>query len=105
MNPVRLTPQHAAQYRNLMLEAYERHPDAFTSSAEERSVLPTSWWEERLSEIESPKEIVFGSFVNGELAGVAGLAFERREKARHKTRLFGMYVANRFRNLGLGDRV
>ena len=37
---VRLAPGHAAGYRALMLGAYARHPDAFTSSAEERAALP-----------------------------------------------------------------
>ena len=36
----RLRVGDALQYRQLMLEGYERHPDAFTSSASERAVLP-----------------------------------------------------------------
>jgi hypothetical protein len=35
----RLVPADAAAYRELMLVAYARHPDAFTSTAEERAVL------------------------------------------------------------------
>ena len=103
VNPVRLTPPHVVEYRALMLEAYERHPDAFTSSVGERASLPLAWWEQRLSEADEPNEIVFGCFVRGELAGVAGLSFESREKARHKASLFGMYVPSRFRKMGLGD--
>jgi hypothetical protein len=44
----RLVPDDAQAYRALMLEAYERHPDAFTSTATERAALPLSWWEARL---------------------------------------------------------
>jgi ribosomal protein S18 acetylase RimI-like enzyme len=105
MTAVRLTAQHAADYRRLMLEAYERHPDAFTSSVQERTALPLSWWEARLSEAAAPGEIVFGSFVNGELVGVAGLAFEHREKAKHKATLFGMYVSDSSRGMGLGEQL
>jgi GNAT superfamily N-acetyltransferase len=105
MNPIRLTPQHAAAYRSLMLEAYERHPDAFTSSVQERTALPLSWWEARLSEAAAPSEIVFGSFVDGELVGVAGLAFEHREKAKHKANLFGMYVRDARRHMGIGGQL
>lgn len=105
MDPIRLNPQHAATYRSLMLEAYERHPDAFTSSVQERAALPLSWWEARLSETGAPDEIVFGSFVNGELVGVAGLSFERREKAKHKASLFGMYVRDSCRGMGLGGKL
>jgi GNAT superfamily N-acetyltransferase len=105
MNPIRLTPQHAAAYRSLMLEAYERHPDAFTSSVQERTARPLSWWEARLSEAAAPGEIVFGSFVDGELVGVAGLAFEHREKVKHKASLFGMYVSDSIRGRGLGGQL
>jgi hypothetical protein len=39
---------HVVAYRDLMLEAYAAHPDAFTSSAVERAALPLAWWERRL---------------------------------------------------------
>jgi len=38
----RLEPSNAADYRALMLEAFELHPDAFTSSHAERAALPFS---------------------------------------------------------------
>ena len=105
MNPIRLTPEHAATYRNLMLEAYAHHPDAFTSSVQERAALSLSWWEARLSGAAIADEIVFGSFVDGELLGVAGLAFVQREKTKHKASLFGMYVRDRCRSMGLGGQL
>jgi GNAT superfamily N-acetyltransferase len=92
-------------YRSLMLEAYERHPDAFTSSAQERAALPLTWWEARLSEATLPGEIVFGSFVDGKLVGVVGLSFEQREKTKHKASLFGMYVRDSCRGMGLGGQL
>lgn len=85
-----------------MLEAYERHPDAFTSSVTERAALPLSWWESRLADEPEPRELVIGAFRDGQLAGVAGMSFETREKARHKATLFGMYVLPRFRHGGVG---
>jgi ribosomal protein S18 acetylase RimI-like enzyme len=88
-----------------MLEAYERHPDAFTSSVQERAALPFAWWEARLSEASDASEIVFGSFVDGTLAGAVGLSFEHREKARHKATLFGMYVQSSCRGRRLGGRL
>jgi RimJ/RimL family protein N-acetyltransferase len=106
MDPIeRLTPVHAAPYRALMLEAYARHPDAFTSSAAERTALPLSWWEARLSNGHAPPEMVFGAFIDGQLSGVAGLSFEPREKTRHKATLFGMYVPLPARQHGLGKRL
>jgi RimJ/RimL family protein N-acetyltransferase len=99
---MRLTPQHATAYRTLMLEAYARHPDAFTSSPAEREALPLAWWETRLRTDAASDEVVLGAFVDGNLVGAAGLARETREKARHKATLFGMYVDDGQRHRGLG---
>src|SRR5881394_2523912 len=100
MNVKRLDPSHVAEYRALMLEAFELHPDAFTSSLAERAALPLSWWESRLNPEPQAPELVIGAFDGSRLAGVAGLSFEPREKARHKATLFGMYVPSRFRRKG-----
>jgi len=88
-----------------MLEAYELHPEAFLSGVAERAQLPLSWWEDRLCEAPTPKEIVFGCLNKEELCGVVGLSFDGREKARHKATLFGMYVPARFRKLGMGSKL
>jgi ribosomal protein S18 acetylase RimI-like enzyme len=85
-----------------MLEAYEHHPEAFTSSLAERAAMPLSFWESRLAAGAEPKELVVGAFHGGSLAGAAGMEFESREKARHKATLFGMFVLPRFRGGGLG---
>lgn len=98
----RLTPEDAPQYRTMMLEAYGRHPDAFTSSVPERASLPLSWWETRLKAEVQPADMVLGAFNGARLAGVVGLSFETREKARHKAHLFGMYVPSEFRKAGIG---
>jgi ribosomal protein S18 acetylase RimI-like enzyme len=101
----RLVPADAPAYRDLMLEAYARHPDAFTSSVVERAALPMTWWESRLDPAAQPKELVLGAIADARLAAVAGLAFETREKARHKASLFGMYVAPAFRGAGIGRQL
>ena len=105
MPVTRLDPTHAETYRALMLEAYALHPDAFTASVDERSILPISWWEERLAPDTSANEVVFGAFMEGELAGVAGLSFDTRLKTRHKSRLFGVYVTAGFRSQGIGRKL
>jgi RimJ/RimL family protein N-acetyltransferase len=95
----RLTASDAPAYRAVMLDAYERHPEAFTSTVSERSALPLSWWEQR---VDSANERVVGAFLDDELAGAAGLSRESRERTRHKALLFGMYVPHRHRRSGLG---
>ncbi|QAY87902.1 GNAT family N-acetyltransferase [Pseudomonas arsenicoxydans] len=98
----RLDASHALDYRALMLEAYDLHPQAFTSSVRERATMPLSWWESRLT---SKLEVVFGAFEEGALVGIVGLAFEPRQKAWHKATLFGMYVSGKARQRGLGYRL
>jgi len=95
----RLDASHALDYRALMLEAYDLHPQAFTSSVRERAAMPLSWWESRLT---GKLDVVLGAFDAGTLAGIVGIAFESREKARHKVTLFGMYVSPTARQRGLG---
>ena len=99
----RLRPEDAPAYRDLMLEAYTAHPDAFTSTSLERQALPMAWWEGRLSTDTHANECVFGAFVASELVGVAGLSFQTREKLRHKCNVFGMYVRPSHRGHQLGD--
>ncbi|KPX92568.1 Acetyltransferase [Pseudomonas amygdali pv. myricae] len=98
----RLTPTDAVAYRALMLEAYDRHPDAFTSDVKERETLPGEWWENRLDNSNASTEAVFAAVEDNKLLGVAGLSVETRNKARHKSTLFGMYVPQAHRNRGIG---
>ena len=97
-----LLPQDAEAYRALMLEAYGVYPQAFTSSVAERARMPLSWWEKRL---DSPLDCLLGAFDGDELVGIVGLAFEPREKARHKVTLFGMYVNARHQHQGVGRQL
>ncbi|CRM96591.1 Protease synthase and sporulation negative regulatory protein PAI 1 [Pseudomonas sp. 22 E 5] len=97
-----LVASDAQAYRALMLEAYGVYPQAFTSSVAERASMPLSWWEKRL---DNPLDRLFGAFADDRLAGIVGLAFEPREKARHKVTLFGMYVNAAYQRHGLGRRL
>ena len=105
LSVVRLAPRWATPYRAFMLQAYAAHPDAFTSSASERAALPLAWWEERLSSAACARELVLAVRDGELLLGVAGLAFETREKTAHKCTLFGMYVHPAQRSAGIGHRL
>lgn len=85
-----------------MLGAYQRHPDAFTSTVEERRDLPLDWWARRLGDSPEAIEVVFGAWVGSELVGAAGLSLQTRPKSRHKATLFGMVVAPPHGGHGLG---
>jgi ribosomal protein S18 acetylase RimI-like enzyme len=101
----RLGPGHAAAYRQLMLGAYARHPDAFTSTAEERAGLPLDWWKKRLSTSPAATESVWGAFIGRGLVGVAGLERQCRTKTRHRGKVFGMYVKSSKRGSGIGRKL
>ncbi|CAN5206902.1 GNAT family N-acetyltransferase [soil metagenome] len=96
----RLTAAHAGEYRTLALEGYARHPEAFTSTADERAALPLDWWQRRLQPGDQASEVFFGARIDDRLVGVAGLSFEQRERNRHKSVLVGMYVAPAARGRG-----
>jgi len=97
-----LKPFHAKAYRKLMLEAYSLHPEAFVSSIVNRQKLPLSWWE---GQLDDELSTVFGAFVDSQLAGLVGLAFEPWEDAQHKATVFGLYVSQAFRGQGLGEQL
>ena len=101
----RLTPADAHYYRWLMLEAYAQHPEAYTSTPDERAALPFHWWQSRLSAEPDAQEIVLGAFDGPALVGSVGVAFEQRTKARHKAFIFGMYVAPPARRTGIATRL
>lgn len=96
----RLEPADAAAYRTLRLRGLREYPDAFTSSHDEERGKPLAATEARLAP--DGADSVYGAFVNGALAGVAGLSREPRAKNRHKAVVFGMYVAPENAKLGIG---
>jgi RimJ/RimL family protein N-acetyltransferase len=98
----RLVPDDAPAYRTLMLGAYRDHPDAFTSTFEERAAQPADWWAWRLAPDACADQRVFGALEGGALLGVAGWQREPRVRSRHRAELFGMMVAAPARGGGIG---
>jgi RimJ/RimL family protein N-acetyltransferase len=96
----RLEPPDAALYRDIRLEALQRNPEAFGSTFERENAQPLSWFEASLG-----RAAIFGAFVDGALAGVAGFAAQESSKQAHKARLWGMYVRAAGRNAGLGKKL
>lgn len=98
---IRLTAEHAAPYRDLMLHGYRHAPDAFTSTAEERAALPLAWWAQRAADPEG-LSVAFGAMAGSALVGTVALEFSAKPKTRHKAHLIGMYVLAAWRGQGLG---
>jgi len=97
----RLGPPDAAAYRELRLRGLREHPDAFTSSFDEECAKPLAASERRIAP--DSADAVYGAFVDGTLAGMAGLSRELRAKNRHKAVVFGMYVAPERGGRGIGE--
>lgn len=103
MVDVRLLNQSdAASWQALRLRALRDHPEAFASSYEDEVSTPIDDIAERIK-TSLPDIAYFGAFVNDDLIGQAGLFRPLRLKARHRTALWGMYVAPESRGKGAGD--
>ena len=96
-----LKPADAPRYRTLMLEAYARAADAFTSTATERSGEPESFWVRRIAD-PAGLSVAFGAIDGHDLVGTVALEFSARAKTKHKAHLIGMYVSAAARGAGAG---
>lgn len=97
----RLTASDALEYRELMLEAYEQASDAFTSTAEERSHEPISWWQQRIASPDRMSES-FGALSGSSLVGAVALEYSAKPKTKHSALLIGMYIRHGHRGSGAG---
>jgi RimJ/RimL family protein N-acetyltransferase len=96
-----LQPEDGAEYQALRLRGLAEAPNAFASSYEEEVGTPLEEIASRLQ----PKAsgAIFGAFVDGKLAGLAGLERESMAKLNHKAYLWGMYVGPEYRRSRLGS--
>ncbi|MFZ1138746.1 MAG: GNAT family N-acetyltransferase [Candidatus Sulfotelmatobacter sp.] len=99
-----LTTDDAAEYWRLRLEALQRDPEAFSSSAEEHQSLSLDDVRARLSS-GTGDFFVAGAIDDGCLLGMAGFYRERGPNTRHKGRVWGIYVTPERRGAGLGRRI
>ena len=93
----RLELADAGLYREIRLEALQKNPEAFGSTFERENAQPLSWFEAAIGRAD-----IFGGFLDGTLAGIAGFAAQEGAKHAHKGLLWGMYVRSAARKSGLG---
>ncbi len=99
----RLTAKDAGAYVELRRRALETDPRAFASSVEDDPGLSVSYLEEALGDGSPGSPGVILGLFEPRLVGVLGLAREREVKARHKARLWGLYVSPERRGAGIGQ--
>jgi GNAT superfamily N-acetyltransferase len=88
-------------YRLLMLEAYERAPDAFTTTAAEREAEPLAWWIKRIGSSDG-LSTSFGAWRDNALVGTVALEYSAKPKTQHSALVLGMYVQPQERGKGIG---
>ncbi|MBR1225468.1 GNAT family N-acetyltransferase [Bradyrhizobium sp. AUGA SZCCT0176] len=96
----RLEISDAALFRDIRLEALQKNPEAFGSTFERENAQPLSWFEARLGAAD-----IFGAFLDGTLAGMAGYSARENSKQAHKGLLWTMYVRDTARNAGVGRKL
>lgn len=91
-----LTPDDAAIYHAIRLEAFSVAADSFATTFEEQADRSLEQVAKTLSET-----VVFGAFIDGELVGTAGYARNAPLKEAHKGVVWGMYLRASARGSGL----
>lgn len=96
MDVRRLTQDDAEIFREIRLEALERHPETFQATYESAAELPLDAFRQRLRQY-----ALFGGFADGALCGFVGFYPLRNPKISHKGLMWGMYVTEAARGTGL----
>ena len=98
-----LTPDDAATFWHLRLEALRNDPASFADSAEEHLETTVATARERLSKNDATSNFLVGMFEEGKLAATAGFYRYTHNKERHKGHIWGVYVRPASRGKGVGS--
>ncbi|WP_043817446.1 GNAT family N-acetyltransferase [Deinococcus maricopensis] len=96
-----LTPDDAYAYGNTRLEALERDPQAYGSSAEEHRQLTVAHLQARIADVPGGNFTV-GAFQGDALRGMATFIRHTARNTRHSGTVVGVYVGAELRGQGVG---
>jgi ribosomal protein S18 acetylase RimI-like enzyme len=94
-----LTVEDVSDFRELRLRACREEPVAFTDSYEELSILPEADFEKFFH-----NGWIVGAYLDNVLVAMAGLYRNKSLKIQHKGNIWGVYVANEARGLGISRK-
>lgn len=97
-----LDTQDAAAYQALRLRALRTSPTAFSSSYADEAKRSIAEIVPRVRPAADGSRCLFGAFVEEELAGFVAFLRPERAKLSHCAEVAGMYVAEEFRQRGIG---
>jgi ribosomal protein S18 acetylase RimI-like enzyme len=94
----------AVALRDLRLEALANHPIAFSADSERTKAEPAERWVERMRDNAATNAgVICVASANDRLIGMTGLACEKWPKTRHGGILWGVYVQEQWRGLGVAE--
>jgi L-amino acid N-acyltransferase YncA len=96
----RITPEEAAIFRHLRLQALQMHPRAYAQSFDEECTQPPQAFAQFLR-----GNVVMGAYDNDLLVGYTILTPFRQAKVAHKGTVWGAYVRPKYRDMQLAQRM
>jgi ribosomal protein S18 acetylase RimI-like enzyme len=97
-----LESKDAEKYREIRLEALQKHPEAYSSSYEEEIDSSIERYRTRLNDEHT---FTFGAIEENQLVGVVTLVVEKKKKINHRANIFAVYVNHSKRRSGIAKRL